>query len=420
MPLMVPAEMTRAFALVGADRRIVRSTEAFDRSYESAAAAFEHSPELARVLAGEADSETLWLGDLSLEIEAVTDGSGARHAILSDRSEASSVPATDPSGSSELPAPQLREALDGSTSIAWVKDLDGRFVYVNRRYREELGVSEDRVRGRKDEELAPQEAVDGPRLNGDYGSAQESLELEYTIPAFQGRPPLAAVRFVIRDRDGDPAGVCGVAARLEDAALVRGEAARLTGIARAGHVDPAAMRAQLLEEWGISHGPGGFSAGNPVRIVPAEPTRPSEPAEMSELETPAFSAPEPVAFQAPEPIDDSVERSEPREPAEQLPSSNWDELAARWEKYIHKLEAQAQRWREELDLARDTVTEREELESALAAERARADDLARALGQVRARIADVDRAAREALPDHGDPAGNEESNAGLEQSNRGF
>ena len=44
----------------------------------------------------------------------------------------------------------LGHELDSSPAIAWLKDLDGRYVYVNRRYGEALRVAPERIVGYRD------------------------------------------------------------------------------------------------------------------------------------------------------------------------------------------------------------------------------------------------------------------------------
>ena len=55
----------------------------------------------------------------------------------------------------------LGHELDSSPAIAWLKDLDGRYVYVNRRYGEALKVAPERIVGYRDAQLTRHEIVDG-------------------------------------------------------------------------------------------------------------------------------------------------------------------------------------------------------------------------------------------------------------------
>ena len=282
-----------ALALIGADRRIVQSTETFRRSYEAAEALYEDSPELELVLTGQVDAAVVSVGEVSVEIEAVTDTSGARQAMLSVSGEQGSAAAAAPA---RIP----RDSLEDSPAIVWVKDLDGRYLYVNRRYRRELDTTEDRLRGRSDAELPPRDTVDGPRQRYADDGLEEPLELEYMVPPFEGRPPLVAVRFVLRDADGEPVGICGVAAPVEEAHVAREEAVRLRQLERWKRLDPEDVRAELLEQWQVQ------TTRGQTQLVEAEAAHARPGAELGrpDLEEapqphPLEEGPQPVAQQEP-------------------------------------------------------------------------------------------------------------------------
>lgn len=113
----------------------------------------------------------------------------------------------------------LRERLGKSPLIGWLKDLDGRYQYTNSSYAEQLGVSEERLIGRTDAELPAHDVVDGPRVREGSPLAEEPIQLEYRVPAFEERPALAVMRFAVRSQAGELVGVCGVASRIGDPRL---------------------------------------------------------------------------------------------------------------------------------------------------------------------------------------------------------
>jgi hypothetical protein len=126
------------------------------------------------------------------------------------------------------PVPQrLLDSVDESTVVAYVKDLDGRYLHVNSRYLEFFEVGLEDIRGRADDELTARQTVDGPRIASGSVSEDEPIQLEYTVAPFEGRPALAVWRFAVRAGGGDTVAVCGVAAPVVDAALARRECERL-------------------------------------------------------------------------------------------------------------------------------------------------------------------------------------------------
>lgn len=361
------AVRTPALALIGADRRIVRSTEAFRSRYEHAGVACEHSHELQLVLAGEADTAVVQAGEVSLTIEAVTDIQGRRHAMLSP-------PVDEHASPPEPPIYALRESLDQSPVIGWLKDLDGRYIHVNHQYTVDLNTSDDRLCGRTDAELPTRETIDGPRVQYTDDGLHEPLQLEYTIPAFESRPALVALRFVIRDAEDQPVGVCGVAAPSHDAQLARDEAVRLMRIERWIRLDPAALRAELLEEWGVGSEPP--SAGEPAEHWAPEERQAAEPhhapwpqeegpERQDESELEIERAPDTFAASAP------VASPANTELADQVARLQQELQRARAELERERGEARAAR--EDLEVARNEREQaREEREHARAeAERAR-------------------------------------------------
>ena len=99
----------------------------------------------------------------------------------------------------------LDEPLDESPAIVWLKDLDGRYLRVNRRYVEQLGTDAERVCGRTDAELTAAGSIEGLRLEEKDIAGREPLELEYLIDAFEERPSVccSAVCATRRRRTAD-------------------------------------------------------------------------------------------------------------------------------------------------------------------------------------------------------------------------
>jgi PAS domain-containing protein len=241
---VVAAMRVPALALVGASGRIQCSTESFRSRVELTAELCDELPEIEAVLTGQATQATVSLDELQALVEAVVDVRGNRYALMT-------LPAEPAATSDDVDNAILREPLDDSPAIVWLKDLDGRHMRVNQHFVTFLRNPEDEIRGRTDAELPPAGTVDGPRLEDPEIAMPEPIEFEYTVPAYKERPPLAVVRFSIHARDGESVGVCGVAAPLAKADVARAEAERLIRIERWSFLDPESIRAELLEEWGV-------------------------------------------------------------------------------------------------------------------------------------------------------------------------
>jgi PAS domain-containing protein len=359
--------VTPSLALIDADLRLVRSTPAFEQGLGPAGLAGEDLGELEPVLAGKLEAAELTIGETPFAVEAVTDSRGVRHALLHS--------CEDGELGSEDPLLVLRPWLHESNATAWVKDLEGRYLYANPRFLDELGTDPDRLIGHLDTELEAGETVDGPRLALGEERPDEPLQLEYTVPPSEGRKARAVMRFVLRDDDGEPIATCGVAAPLEEAQLAREEAGRLMEIAHLTRMDVATARAYALEHWGLVAADGTL----PDRRVPE---------------------PDPQQFQA-MPDDAFVPRARPRATAS-------PELVQRWDECVERLTGEAHRWLELLAAADTAASEAQaeaeaakreldqlrgefaELERTLTQEREQHAGLIRTLGDVRARIAELD------------------------------
>lgn len=235
-----------ALALVGASGRIQHSTDSFRVRCGRAAELCEHLAELEAVLNGHADQAVVHLDDVEARIEAVVDATGSRCALL--------TLAVDPGASADGENAILREPLDDSPAIVWLKDLDGRHIRVNRQFTGVLGGSDGELQGKTDAELPTAATVDGPRLQDPERAASEPVEFGYTVPAYQDRPALSVLRFLVHGADGEPVAVCGVAAPMAQSEVAENEAVRLMQLNRWSRLDPESIRSDVLEEWGVSAG----------------------------------------------------------------------------------------------------------------------------------------------------------------------
>jgi PAS domain-containing protein len=179
---------------------------------------------------------------------------------------------------------------DDSEAIVWLKDLDGHYLQVNRRYTDQLGPDPDRIRGRTDAELSQFEAIDGPRHKRAGGP--EPVQLEYVIPAFDRRPAFTALRFAVTDAAGASVAVCGVASPADQADVANAECHRLLGVLRWLKGDPAGLRRTVLGQWAITavQPPAGRAASPSAPTVPragrpdpSAPGQPQMPADLAPL-----------------------------------------------------------------------------------------------------------------------------------------
>ncbi len=243
-------------ALLGEGGSVERATRAFVDRFDVRNGSLAPCVDDVELLtAGQADRLTVLLDGLEADLVAVVDGGGQRMAVLT-------IPTALDAADIEPVSPLLEAPLDESPAIVWLKDLDGRYLRVNRCYVEQFGTDAERVCGRTDAELTAAGSIEGLRLEDEDIAGREPLELEYMIGAFEERPAFAALRFALRDGDGQPTATCSVAAPIAEASLARSECERLMRIDRWGRLDAFAIRQELLDEWGLTLADG--SSGPPL------------------------------------------------------------------------------------------------------------------------------------------------------------
>ena len=381
-----------ALALIDGHGEVVRLTETFRAGF-----ALEESPHvsiwdfladpeqrsrLVRVLEGRLLRADLALpsatGALSAEAEAVLDAAVTRHALLT---VAPAGPAPEPRSGADV---LLGDGtLDDSPAIVWIKDLEGRYLRINRRYREVLGIDEASIRGKRDAELSHAHVVAEPVLLGSRANGGEPAQLEYTVDASEGRDALTVLRFPLHGLDGTAVAVCGVAATVANAATARSEAERLLRLERWAGLSVEAIRAELIDEWQL------------------EEVEPAEPADV-----PPTSGPGPAADTAAPTAADmaELERLKQELEAARLATSELESLVGAERLARSELEARLAEEADrsaKLDEALTAATRRAaeptivvapdqsrvaELEAAVAAERARAEGAEGEVAAVRERV----------------------------------
>jgi PAS domain S-box-containing protein len=361
-----------ALGLLGEDGRLERSTEPFRRWFADKQELCLQTPELKRVLEGQANAAVMRIDGVAVDIAAMADRAGGRHILLT-------LPTSDLPSLGDAGEALLDGALDESPALVWLKDLDGRYVRVNSRFTSLLGTTEERLLGRTDIELPPAETVDGPRAHEREEreeGVEEPLQLEYVVGAYQGREALVVLRFPVADRQGVPTLVCGVAAPSAEAQVARSEAARLLRVERWSRLDADSVRAELLADWDLLPDARGRSAAT----APAADGAGSAEREAAVAEARAERA-------------TAVAERDAALAANEKMSADLGAAQAR----LAELERALKAAREDGahgDAEAKLAEHAAELDRALARERERAEELDRTLALVRQRLGDDAEAAR--------------------------
>jgi PAS domain S-box-containing protein len=107
---------------------------------------------------------------------------------------------------------RLRQVLENTAAIVFVKDFDGRYTYVNRRFCELVEREPHTLRGLRDADVFPAEVV--ARLRDDDRRVVETraaLEVEEQL-VIRGAPcTYLAIKFPLLTARGEPYAICGIA-----------------------------------------------------------------------------------------------------------------------------------------------------------------------------------------------------------------
>ena len=106
---------------------------------------------------------------------------------------------------------RLQDILDNATAVIHLKDLEGRYVLVNRHWETVFGMRREDAVGKTPHDLFPADIADALRANDRAMLASlEPLQFE-EIQRPRGEPrTYLSVKFPLYDSDGAPVGVCGI------------------------------------------------------------------------------------------------------------------------------------------------------------------------------------------------------------------
>ncbi len=148
--------------------------------------------------------------------------SGRRHREQQGRRPGAAAPASAPlpaisgsgiSTSQPGESPQfLREIIDHSTAVIFVKDREGRYLLVNSQFESVTGKPFEEILGRTDAELFPAESAATFRANDlRVLEAGTPIEFEEEVELPGGTLTVLSLKFPLLDAAGKPHATCGIA-----------------------------------------------------------------------------------------------------------------------------------------------------------------------------------------------------------------
>lgn len=106
---------------------------------------------------------------------------------------------------------QLKDILDNSIAVIYLKDAEGRYILVNRQFTNLFHISQAEIQGKTEYELFPKALADDFRANDiKVLESGKAIKLEETVPHDDGLHTYISVKFPLYDSAGVPCAVCGI------------------------------------------------------------------------------------------------------------------------------------------------------------------------------------------------------------------
>jgi PAS domain S-box-containing protein len=147
--------------------------------------------------------------------------SAARSRIALIRAETARVTA-------EEDTKRLLQVIDNSSAVIYMRDKDGRYLLVNRRYEELFGVRRQEIVGMTDFDLFPPEVAADFRGNDLKALASgAAIQAEETAPQEDGPHTYITVKYPLIDAVGRAFAICGISTDITDLKRAEERAKRL-------------------------------------------------------------------------------------------------------------------------------------------------------------------------------------------------
>jgi PAS domain S-box-containing protein len=107
---------------------------------------------------------------------------------------------------------RLQQILNNTTAVVFVKDTEGRFLFVNRQFERLFHCRQAEVAGKTDHEILPEEIARAFRANDLLVLERNAaIEFEETAPLDDGLHTYISIKFPLHDANGAAYAVCGIA-----------------------------------------------------------------------------------------------------------------------------------------------------------------------------------------------------------------
>jgi len=106
---------------------------------------------------------------------------------------------------------QLQAIIDNSTTVIYLKDRNGKYLLVNKRFVDLFHISKEEMMGKTDYDIFSKEMADAFRAN-DQRVLESRVPIEFEEVAIQddGIHIYLSIKFLLYDSSGEPYAICGI------------------------------------------------------------------------------------------------------------------------------------------------------------------------------------------------------------------
>ncbi|MGE5430601.1 MAG: PAS domain S-box protein [Syntrophomonadaceae bacterium] len=163
---------------------------------------------------------TVFTGECSSIAFTMKDGSLRTSTVIKDITDRIKI-----EEQVKLKSRQLQDIIDGAPSTIFVKDLEGRYLLINRRMEEILSISSEEIKGKTDFEIIPKDLAEYFKAHDMIVFSEgKAVQFDEEIDLPDGKHQfLLTNKFPLFDEQGKIYGICGVSTDLTELKLTNAE-----------------------------------------------------------------------------------------------------------------------------------------------------------------------------------------------------